>query len=391
MLFLVDAEKIHESFIGIGAAMGSSGIGRSITGFLFGYKNAKLEQDILGIHFDNPVGLAAGFDYEGRLTGIIGSVGMGFSTIGTITNMPYEGNPKPRLGRLPQSKSLLVNKGFKNLGIRETLKRLSIGVGIIPDSFSTPSSSSSISSTHSHNNNCKFFLPVGLSIGKTNTLDHKTQEDGVRDICEAFKEAERLALPFSYYELNISCPNLKGNIEFYESQHLEQLLKSVFALNLSKPVFIKMPITKTDEETLAILKVVSDSPSAGVIFGNLQNNRNNSNVVKEESDKYPVGNLSGMPTQKRSDELIKLAYEKYGKPEAGKRSRLIIIGCGGIFSAEDAYRKIRSGASLVQMITGMIFEGPQVVSEVNVGISKLLARDGLTNVSQVVGVDVRQS
>jgi dihydroorotate dehydrogenase len=387
VLFLVDAEKVHGSFIVIGSVLGASGIGRVFTKWLFGYKNKALGQDISGIHFDNPIGLAAGFDYEGRLTGIIKSIGMGFATIGTITNLPYGGNPKPRLGRLIKSKSLLVNKGFKNLGIKDTLSNLQTELGCIKNT--------------SHENVGKFLLPVGISIGKTNTLAHKTQEQGIEDICQAFKEMENINLSFSYYELNISCPNLQGNIEFYQPLHLEQLLKAVFALNLSKPVFIKMPITKTDEETLAMLRVIADSPAAGVIFGNLQNDRNDSTVLKEESDKYLVGNLSGMPTQKRSDQLIKLAYRNYGKGSIKRhgdnkensgminRRELIIIGCGGVFSAEDAYRKIRSGASLVQMITGMIFKGPQVISEINIGISKLLARDGFTHISQAIGADTR--
>jgi dihydroorotate dehydrogenase subfamily 2 len=344
VLFLIDAEKIHESFIRIGSILGSTGFGRTCTRILFGYKDHALEQDILNIHFDNPIGLAAGFDYEGRLTNIMGSVGMGFSTVGTITNLPYEGNPKPRLARLVKSKSLLVNKGFKNLGVRATLK-------------------------HLHT----FLLPIGISIGKTNTLDITTQEQAVDDICSAFKEVERAGLPFSYYELNISCPNLQGNIEFYEPKHLDQLLKSVFALKLSKPVFIKMPIVKTNEETLAMIDIISKSPAAGIVIGNLQDDSR--------------GKLSGMPTQKRSDELIKLAYEKYGGNSDDNGRRLIIIGCGGVFSAEDAYRKIRLGASLVQMITGMIFEGPQAISEINRKIAGFLVRDGFTNIGQAIGAD----
>lgn len=359
VLFLIDAEKIHESFIRIGSILGSTGFGRTCTRILFGYKDHALEQDILNIHFDNPIGLAAGFDYEGRLTNIMGSVGMGFSTIGTITNLPYEGNTKPRLARLVKSKSLLVNKGFKNLGINATLEYLR---------------------KVSERNNGKFLLPIGISIGKTNTLDITTQEQAVEDICSAFKEVECASLPFSYYELNISCPNLQGCIQFYEPNDLDQLLKSIFALRLSKPVFIKMPIVKTDEETLAMLEVIAKSPVAGIIVGNVQNDRNHPTFVRKEVEGLPNGNFSGMPTQKRSDELIKLAYEKYGR-------RLIIIGCGGIFSAEDAYRKIRLGASLVQMITGMIFEGPQVISEINRGISRFLVRDGFADVSQATGAD----
>jgi dihydroorotate dehydrogenase subfamily 2 len=363
VLFLIDAEKIHESFIRIGSILGATGFGRACTRALFGYKDRTLEQDILNIHFNNPIGLAAGFDYEGRLTNIMGSVGMGFSTVGTITNLPYGGNPKPRLSRLVKSKSLLVNKGFKNMGISATLKYLRATMN---------------RSNGTKINGGKFLLPIGMSIGKTNTLDITTQEQAIDDICSAFKEVEHAGLPFSYYELNISCPNLQGNVEFYRPEHLEQLLKSVFAVRLSKPVFIKMPIVKTNEETLAMLEVIAKSPAAGIVIGNLQDD--------------PRGKLSGMPTQKRSDELIRLAYEKYGGKSIASTGRnnsrrLVIIGCGGVFSAEDAYRKIRLGASLVQMITGMIFEGPQAISEINRGISRFLARDGFAYVSQAIGAD----
>jgi dihydroorotate dehydrogenase len=236
-------------------------------------------------------------------------------------------------------------------------------------------------------NGGKFLLPIGISIGKTNTLDIITQEQAIEDICSALREVERAGLPFSYYELNISCPNLQGNIEFYEPAHLNQLLKSVFALKLSKPVFIKMPIIKTNEQTLAIIDIVSKSPAVGIVIGNLQDNRNDPVVIREESESYPNGNLSGMPTQKRSDELIKLAYEKYGGKADNNGRKLIIIGCGGVFSAEDAYRKIRLGASLVQMITGMIFEGPQAISEINRKIAGFLVRDGFTNIGQAIGAD----
>jgi dihydroorotate dehydrogenase len=288
---------------------------------------------------------------------------MGFSTVGTITNLPYGGNPKPRLSRLVKSKSLLVNKGFKNMGISATLKYLRATMN---------------RSNGTKINGGKFLLPIGMSIGKTNTLDITTQEQAIDDICSAFKEVEHAGLPFSYYELNISCPNLQGNVEFYRPEHLEQLLKSVFAVRLSKPVFIKMPIVKTNEETLAMLEVIAKSPAAGIVIGNLQDD--------------PRGKLSGMPTQKRSDELIRLAYEKYGGKSIASTGRnnsrrLVIIGCGGVFSAEDAYRKIRLGASLVQMITGMIFEGPQAISEINRGISRFLARDGFAYVSQAIGAD----
>jgi dihydroorotate dehydrogenase len=258
------------------------------------------------------------------------------------------------LGRLPRSRSLMVNKGFKNPGaeaIVTKLKGLSFGV------------------------------PVGVSIGRTNSQHPKGQTESVEDIVECFQTFERSSVQHAYYELNISCPNLYGSVSFYPPDNLEELLVAVDALHLSRPVFVKMPIDKSDEETLGMLQVISRHTLAGVIFGNLQKDRSHPDLVPEEVARFTVGNFSGKPTYKRSNELIRLAYHRYGK-------QLVIIGCGGVFSAEDAYTKIRLGASLVQLITGMIFEGPQLISEINFGLERLLERDGFAHISEAVGVDV---
>ena len=325
ILFKFDAELIHGFFIKIGQIIGKSIFTQKISSFLWNYKDSSLEQNIAGISFKNPVGLAAGFDYEGRLTQIMPEVGFGFETIGTITNSAYGGNTKPRLGRLIKSRSLLVNKGFKNLGIHKTLEKLT---------------------------GKKFKMPVGLSIGVTNTSSFQNQNESILDIVKAFEVAENSKIPFSYYELNISCPNLQTNVEFYSPENLEELLNAVTKNKLSKPLFIKMPMDKTDAEILEMLKIILKYPVAGVIFANLQKNKQDPSLDQKEVAQFTKGNFSGKPTEKRSNELISLAYKICGE-------KLIIIGCGGIFNADDAYRKIKAGASLVELITGMIFEGPQ--------------------------------
>jgi dihydroorotate dehydrogenase len=223
-------------------------------------------------------------------------------------------------------------------------------------------------------------FPVGLSLGKTNSRETMTQEQGVIDVVSAFKKAEASHVPFAYYELNISCPNLYGTVTFYPPKNLRALLIAVTSLRLSRPLFIKMPIEKTDGETLDMLRAIADFPVAGVIFGNLQKDRSDPAFVKQEIECAGPGNFSGVPTRRRSDELIRLAYREFGK-------RLVIVGCGGIMSAEDAYRKIRFGATLVQLITGMIYEGPQLAAEVNAGIVALLKKDGFTSISEAIGRD----
>lgn len=356
VLFTRDPEQVHNRFTAFGEALSKSRGLRSLLQSLWRVNDPALSQVIHGIGFDNPIGLSAGFDYEARLTGILPAIGFGFGTVGTITDQPYGGNPKPMLGRLIKSRSLMVNKGFKNLGMAQTLKNLS---------------------------GKQFQIPIGASIGKTNGQQSMmTQEEAVGDIVAAFEAVESSAVPFSYYELNISCPNLFGSVEFYSSAHLRDLLAAVTGLKLSKPLFIKMPIDKSDEETRDMLDVIVAFPVQAVIFGNLQKNRQDPALDQEEVKKWPMGNFSGKPTEQRSNELIALAYKDYG-------SKLTIVGCGGVFSAEDAYRKIRLGASLVQLITGLIYVGPQLPGQINAGLLELMEQDGFTHISQAVGVDSR--
>lgn len=352
LLFLVNPETVHRGAVHLGERLGHSEVFRKIAKKILRRDIPQLSQNVSGIEFALPVGLAAGFDYEARLTQILPVFGFGFETIGTLTNEPYEGNVRPMLGRLPKSRALLVNKGFKNLGVAQTLSRLA---------------------------GQTLTFPVGVSIGKTNTETIRTQQEAVDDVVAGFRAAEASGVPFSYYELNISCPNLKGNIEFYEPKHLDDLLSAVGALALSRPVWVKMPIAKTDDEIRAMLSVIAQHAFvSAVVFGNLQKDRNHPDIIQEEIDGCGKGNISGLPCRERSDELIALAYREFG-------SRLKIIGCGGIFSAEDAYRKITLGASLVQLITGLVYEGPQLASQINEGIASRLVKDGYTSLAEVIG------
>ena len=353
ILFLVDPEIIHETMLATGEIIAKIPILNRLVRRIAQVKDLFLKQKIAGITFENPVGLAAGFDYLAKLPNVSPIVGFGFQSIGTITNKPYEGNLKPRLGRLPKSQSLMVNKGFKNPGAEEIIRKL---------------------------RNKTFQTPIGISIGKTNSTKINTQKEGIRDIIETFKKFERSKVKHSYYELNISCPNLFGSVTFYPPKNLRDLLTVVEKLKIKKPIFIKMPIEKTDKEFLEMLGVIAKFNIAGVIIGNLKKNRRDPALVRSEVAKFHEGNFSGKPTFKRSNELIKLAYKKYSK-------RLVIIGCGGIFSAEDAYAKIKLGASLVQLITGMIFQGPQLIAQINYGLIERLEKDGFTHISQAVGVE----
>jgi dihydroorotate dehydrogenase len=176
------------------------------------YQSSKLKQSITGINFIGPIGLAAGFDYEAKLTQILYSLGFGFQSIGTITNLPYEGNSYPQLGRLPKSRSLMDNKGFK-IQEKEISQKLS---------------------------QLDFKVPVGISIGMTNSKDIKTIFDAVNDIKNAFQIFGKTKIKNSYYELNISCPNLiNTGVDFYKSENFNQLLQSINRLKLKKRCLLR--------------------------------------------------------------------------------------------------------------------------------------------------------
>lgn len=354
LFFLIDPEVIHTRFMHAGEIIGNiSFLKRAIRRFFRYPKTNVLEQTIAGIPFPNPVGLSAGYDYEARLTGILGAVGFGFQSVGTITNQHYEGNKGPMLGRLPKSKSLLVNKGFKNDGAAAVVEKLT---------------------------DRSFDIPVGVSIGVTNNVSIDTEKKAIEDIVAAFQTFETAHMNHAFYELNISCPNLKVPIDFYNPPALKTLLTAVTKLKLSRPVFLKMPIDKSDQESLALVQIAVDHSMAGVIFGNLKKDRADSAFDAAEMKTWEgkKGNFSGKPTWKRSNELISCVYKKFGK-------KITIIGCGGIFSPEDAYEKILLGASLVQLITGMIYQGPQLISQTNALLEDYLHRDGFNHISEAVG------
>lgn len=351
IFFRFNPEFIHECTTNTGEFLGRSGFTQKTLHAFFSVNSCLLAQKIHDIHFLNPIGLAAGFDYDAKLTQILFPLGFGFQTIGTITNGSYEGNPGPMLGRLPKSQSLMVNKGFKNSGAEAISNKLK---------------------------NLDFKIPLGVSIGRTNSKKHLTQKESIEDILQAFMTFEDKNTKNSFYELNISCPNLYGDITFYPRSNLSDLLKEVDRLSISKPIFIKMPIERTDSETLDMLEVISKHKVSGVIIGNLQKNRKDLSLVSSEVAKFTSGYFSGKPTWSRSNELIHLSYKKYGE-------KLTIIGCGGVFSGEDAYLKIKLGASLIQLITGIVFKGPQLISQINLDLIKLLKEDKFKNISDAVG------
>ncbi len=348
IFFTMEPERIHDMMLCAGAFLGSNPLTRTIVSCFFCYSDKKLEQNLLGIKFRNPVGLAAGFDKNARLMQILPAVGFGFSEVGSITGEPCEGNPKPRVWRLKKSGGLLVNYGLKNDGCEQIAKRL-LGK--------------------------KFSIPLGTNIAKANTPKTVALDAGISDYAKAYGAMAGIG---SYSTINISCPNAYGGEPFTDAAKLDKLLKRIDEMPSKKPVFIKMSPDLTKKQIDAILKVAARHKVAGIICTNLTKKRDNYAICDDVGSR--AGGVSGKPLEELSNECIRHVYSK-------TRGKFVIIGCGGVFSAEDAYKKIRLGASLVQLITGMIFEGPQLISEINLGLVKLLEKDGLSNISEAVGKD----
>jgi len=354
ILFLFSADSVHKRALESGYFFGHRAFARWLIRALFSYKSDALKQVIAGIHFENPIGLAAGFDYNADLIQITPALGFGFHTIGTITYGAYDGNPAPMLGRLPKSKSLLVNKGFKNAGIKNVLAKVSRE---------------------------KTTIPLGISIGSTNKRYESFQEV-VEEITNAFEAALKVNY-FRYYELNISCPNLIHvahlSRKIDDPDGFTELLDALSGLTIQKPIFIKMHLEKSVDETSVLCEIAVRYPFVkGVILANLAKDRTNPAFHPDEIAEAGKGNFSGKPTETLSNNLVRAVYQRFGK-------RLAIIGCGGVFNGKDAYEKIRSGASLVQMITGMVYMGPQQVGVINREIDELVRRDGFSSVHDAIG------
>jgi len=348
--FALDPEMVHNRMLGVGALLGRFSPTRWLTRASFFYSNPKLEQTILGIKFPNPIGLAAGFDKNAEITDILPDVGFGFEEVGSITGETCAGNPKKRLWRLPKSRSLVVYYGLKNDGCEIIRRRLE---------------------------GKKLRLPLGISIAKTNSAATVEVEAGIADYAKAFQTFADFG---AYLTVNISCPNAFGGEPFTDPEKLERLLARLDQIPTSRPVFLKLAADLKDAELDAILAVAERHRVHGFVCTNLTKDR--SNPLIKDAQVPDKGGLSGKVVQELSDRMIAQVYKK----TQGKK---IIMGCGGVFTAQDAYKKIRLGASLIQLITGMIYEGPQTIGAINQGLVALLKKDGYENISVAIGADNR--
>ena len=234
IFFRIDPELVHDNITKLGYFFGKHGFTRFITRAFFSFQDPTLEQQILGIDFINPVGLSAGFDKDANLARIVQDVGFGFTQIGSITHKPYEGNPKPRLYRLPHSKGLVVYYGLKNLGANKIIKKIQT---INPSKF-----------------------VKSISIAKTNSSQTSTTEAGIEDYYNCFKKVTEAGVG-DFYTINISCPNTFGGEPFTSPDKLDKLLKRIHTLEIQKPIFLKMPVDLNWDEFKNYLMLLSNIKS----------------------------------------------------------------------------------------------------------------------------------
>ena len=346
VLFKSDPERIHNSIISLGRFMAFTKLSRLLR-FNFIFKDKRLENEVMGIKFENPVGLSAGFDKNALLSDFIPDLGFGFIEIGSVTANFCEGNPKPRLHRLVKDNAIIVHYGLANQGAEKVYERLK---------------------------NKNFRIPLGVSIAKTNDSSIK----GEKSAEDYFKSFELLKNVGDYITINISCPNSGDGRSFEDPALLEALLKKIYAIRKKERILLKISPDISERNLDSIIALSRKYNINGFVISNLSKKREN--LSEDENLKY-VGGISGKPIRQKSDELIKKVYKK-------TKGKFVIIGSGGIFSGEDAYRKIRNGASLVQLITGMIYEGPGIVKKINQELVELLKKDGYKSIKKAIGSNI---
>jgi dihydroorotate dehydrogenase len=358
LLFRASPEWIHNRAIGTASIVGHSRAICRIANAIHATDDARLAVEIAGVKFANPTGLAAGFDKSGRAISMLASLGFGHVEIGSISADPSAGNPKPRLFRIPRDSGIVVNYGLPKDGCERIAQRLSTAR--------------------------KLPVPLGINVVNTNRGPDAPPDSDDRIIDDYVRTVLRLRDHANYFSLNLSCPNTKDGRGFFgDTCHLRALLDAMRDLNLNQPVFLKVSGFPGAAEMEAFLAAV-DSASFIAGFGiNLAPGKPPGLTTPAERLQRMPGAVSGKPCAPATDRLIRELYSRMD------RRRHRIIGTGGVFTAEDAYRKIRLGASLVQLLTALIYEGPGVVRRINVGIAALLERDGFSHLSQAVGVDVK--
>ena len=335
LLFLVKPEQAHHLTVKLLKITLSIPIINTIFKKVFQFEHPSLKRELFGLTFKNPVGLAAGFDKDGKYYQAMAALGFGFIEIGTVTPKPQAGNPQPRLFRLPEDNALINRMGFNNEGLDAFVNRLKNGKkpeGVI----------------------------IGGNIGKNKVTPNANATEDYRICFEAL-------FPYvDYFVVNVSSPNTPNLRDLQEKEPLTKLLSTLQGLNQAKPspktILLKIAPDLTDGQLDDIIEIVADTKIAGLIATNTTIDRSNIKTPIETIQEIGNGGLSGQPLTKRSTEVIR--YLKTKSPS------LKLIAVGGIATPEQAIEKLDAGADLVQVYTGLIYEGPAMIKRINKALVK---------------------
>ena len=342
VLFWFDPEKVHYFTFSLIRFLSKIPGFTSIFKALYVVNDKRLETEVFGLKFKNPVGLAAGFDKDAKLYQELSNFGFGFIEIGTLTPVGQEGNPKKRLFRLKQDSAIINRMGFNNGGVQAAVERLKQNKGVL----------------------------IGGNIGKNKITPNENATSDYESCFEALFDY------VDYFVVNVSSPNTPNLRELQDKKPLTELLSTLQNRNLNmchtervipsavegrsaKPILLKISPDLTDEQLLDIIDIIATTKIAGVIATNTTISREG----LHSENKSETGGLSGKPLAKRATEVIRFLSEKSNKA-------FPIIGVGGIHSVEDALEKLDAGASLVQLYTGFIYVGPALVKDINKAILK---------------------
>jgi dihydroorotate dehydrogenase len=325
ILFLFPPEVVHQLVVGLLKFPLFSKILRLI----YSYEHPSLQRTVLGITFKNPLGLAAGFDKDAELVDELTDLGFGFIEIGTVTPLVQPGNPRPRLFRLPQDEALINRMGFNNQGVEAVAARLK---------------------------KRKKNVLIGGNIGKNKATPNET---AVRDYEICFEKLYDLV---DFFIVNVSSPNTPNLRELQEKEPLKKLLSHLHQLSeakpLAKPIFLKIAPDLTDQQLDEIVEIVKETHTAGIVATNTTIGRENLWTPAEQVARIGEGGLSGKPLRERSTQMISYLRNKLG-PD------FPLIGSGGIHSPQDALEKLNAGATLIEIYTGFIYEGPALIKRIN--------------------------
>jgi len=323
----------------------SIGIIRKLIAYIFSIKNDQLAVAAFHLKFKNPVGLGAGFDKNARYLRELKALGFGFVEIGTVTPLPQAGNDKPRLFRLPKDNALINRMGFNNDGVKviaERLRQWSIVNGQSGDSYSP------LTTHHSR-------LIIGGNIGKNKITPN---EEAWKDYEICFKELHSYV---DYFVVNVSSPNTPGLRELQEKESLRKILMHLQMINngkaISKPILLKIAPDLTQDQLDDVIDLALEIKLDGLVCTNTTISRVGLITPKDEIEKIGAGGLSGKPVRERSTLVVEYIHKKTG-------GEIPIIASGGIFSADDAKEKLNAGATLLQVWTGFIYEGPSIVKNI---------------------------